>query len=200
MTSRYLPRIVRLFEKGLDDGSSIGLHGTSLEAILHLSRYGRLPNTGRETDKFYFHLLQSQEFNPVLEEAKIYAKWNALNQYLKQKLPFEPDPEELASIRLVDEFEELPKLAEQCKRHGITEGQINRWIDEFEHSNSRGVVISVARRLAKDFKIEKGEGNPLERYVRIPSGLRLDYIRGIEPIGQYEWDKLIEIQDRLTQR
>ena len=195
--NKYLPRVLELFGRGLDDENVTGLHSTSLDAILELSAKGKLPNRGREPKKFYFYPLEGHDFNKILKNASFYSEWITRYRYLREKLHFKPDPEEISNLESL-RLDYLPRLNMQCRTSGITEEQIHQWLRDFKNLKSKGVVISISEYADADFDISQVKEFPDERYLRIKGGLGIAHISGIDPRGQYEWDELIKLQKNMN--
>lgn len=186
-------KVSSLFEIGLDNPHVLGYHGTSIEAIEHLAKTGYLPNTGRHKNELYFYPTNAVGIDNVIEETKMYSRWNAWKHFMTNQLPFEPNYDELCVFDDSD-LSELPTLARQCEEYNISEYQLNRLLGKAKRER-KGVIISLSPDIINEFKLytpSKVEQD--ERYIKVPQGLNIDYIAGIEPVGQFEWNVLEKYQ------
>ncbi len=198
-------KVAELFESGLDrEDEAIGVHGTSIEAIMYLAEHGKLPPGARTPGEFYYYPL-GKGFDAVDRAKKIYADWNVMKYYISSKLPFKLDKglyEELSQFILLngDSKEDYPKLLRMCNRHGITERQLSAWGEEARSQGRKGVVILLSKDILKDgYKVseDKTGSDDNEARFSIKRGLPLKYIIGIEPVGNYEYKKLEELQNKV---
>jgi hypothetical protein len=193
MSNTHKQKISELLTTGLDGENIIGYHGTSIEAIWYLAQKGNLPANGRHPGKLYFYPLQDEDIEKQQYEASVYSRWNAWKHYIIQKLPFTPNHEDICNFRDI-ELEELPHLHAQCKAHNISEQQIARWLGEaLEERN--GVIITLSHQVTPVFDVKiPSQNEKYERYIDVPQGFPIQYIAGIEPLGQYEWQALQKFQ------
>jgi|TARA_B100001971_G_C18185876_1_gene535579 hypothetical protein len=205
MSHQYAQQVGNLIESGLDS-PHIGLHGTSIETVLSLAENGRLPNTGRHPDKFYFYHTKDFEPGRLESEADLYAEWNAHKHFVLGKLPFNPPQdrakefhEELSCyITMGYETwpEDIPLLMELCQQHGIDKRALASILDEARNTRS-GVTLSVSPIVKERFTIKEDEYDDTiaESYIEVPGGLPIEFLSGIVPNGMYERDVLKALQD-----
>jgi len=189
-----------LIEQGLDKiDEAVAVHGTGIEAIVHLIQHGTLPREGRHPDEFFFYPLTLGK-NKALDEAKAYAEWNALKYYVLDKLSFSLDNdtlEELSSYVMgIMDFEECLQLGRLCRERGVTERDLVRWISEAQGQKREGVLVLLSPQLFDEFSpiIDEEEG----KVDMGELGLSTKYILGIEPLGQHEWDVINALQARTS--
>lgn len=184
--------VANLFESGLQRQDIGGFHGTTIEAIRHLANFGTLPTTGTYADVFYFAQIDDKnQAQDQIKRATAYAEWNAKKRFILDRLPFKPkDPEvfmyALASDKLYDE------IALESISHGMTKDQLARLFNSANSSNRRGVLLSLSSDI---LQLPLSHEDENQSSTVIPGGLSINYINGIEPLGQYEWDVLVEMQD-----
>ena len=195
---KFGSQVSRLFEEGLNSEDVYAYHGTSIEALTHLAKSGRLPSNGSYgTDLFIAPVIPGED---QLDHAKVYANWNGAKYYVLESLPFRPKNMERFMWLISDPDPEDPKLKEvfeEAAQHGIDEDKLKQLVKE-GNASRKGVVLSLSRKLIEDFKEEPDPDAPSaddQKKITLKDGLPIDYITGIEPIGQYEWDELVKIQD-----
>ncbi len=200
-------KLASLFESGLDSEDCIGYHGTSLEALEYMIEHGYLPGNS-DQDKInaiHFYPLRSAfkdvhsntplEEN-VVKEAAGYASDISGEHYFLKKLniPFDNEETRLKSRYLVIGCPNDPSDPNAEYNYFLKMGVDKRALDEalFEARKRKGVVLSFNNEIVKSFKIMPGDPGDLK--IITPNGLSLDYISGIEPMGQKEWDYLEKLQ------
>jgi hypothetical protein len=208
----YEKKVAELFEKGLDE-SSFGYHGTSIEAVQKLADTGKLPNGGRHPGRLYIAPMNAEAavFTPR-QSAESYANWNAKKHFILPHLPFEPATEDVEALseycsvnmggkmreidyKMHDKKGEIRRLISKCEKGGLSEDALVKL--RREAKNRKGVIIALSASLPKGFKPNTQKGVPNECYIDTPEGLPIEYITGIEPLGQHEWDVLMEMQRGL---
>lgn len=65
----------------------------------------------------------------------------------------------------------------------------------YQCSRRKGVVLGVTEQVAKDFIIVSGDDNGDVGLI-CPSGINYRYFSGIEPLGDEEYDYLVQLQER----
>ncbi len=208
----YEKKVAELFEAGLDSEDVFGYHGTSIEAMQKLAETGRLPNGGRHPGRLYI-VPMSNKLNPFTprEDAESYADWNAKKHFIRSYLPFEPTAEDMENLseycssnmggkmrevdyQILDAKGEIRRLIEKCEKNGLGEDQLVKL--RRKAKSRKGVIIALSNSLSSDFELKSQENVPKECYIEVPDGLPIEYVTGIEPVGQYEWDALAKMQKK----
>ena len=83
----------------------------------------------------------------------------------------------------------------EAAQHGVDKRTINRLFREAEITR-KGVVISISKRVKEDFEVKPVDRD--QKSIVTLSGLTIDYITGIEPLGKYEWEELEKIQQNTN--
>jgi FMN phosphatase YigB (HAD superfamily)/hydroxymethylpyrimidine pyrophosphatase-like HAD family hydrolase len=192
--NNFQQEVSRLFNLGLDGlGQACGIHGTSIEAILYLAKYGRLPNTGRVRDGFCYYPLGDQELSYILSQANDWAEDNAVLHYVMSKIGFDLNPDEISDLLIfvisdLADNKFIPYLSRFLKRHSIAKEQLAKWIEEVRAQDRRGVVILLSKAVEEVFPLDELDTG--ERILSITEGLPIEYIVGINTEGEHEFDTL----------
>lgn len=192
-TLEHKKRIAQLFEIGLNSDDVYAWHGTTIEAIQHLAETGKLPASGSYGDKFFYVPEGIGSYEGDQQQAETYAGINAVKYYLLNKLTFKPrNMENFMHMFVNDEL--FDEFIQEATENGMTEKDIRRIIREAE-ARRKGVLLTLSKRLKEDFE-EISEGFGDEHCVITQGGFSIDYITGIEPLGQYEWEELEKLQQK----
>lgn len=201
--------VVNLFESGLERKSeAFAMHGTSLEAIQHLIETGVMPAEGRLPGEFYFLSLERHGVTEAMKGAVAYAQWNANKHYISDRLPFELNKalfeglsQFVADTAIAQgQSEHFDQFLDAALQHEISRKQLTAWLME-SIKNRGGVVILIDPRAEQDFKTHYDDDPNMDGdYLRAPEGLPLEYIIGIEPQGDYEYEFLEALQAEVESR
>lgn len=191
-------QVVRLFETGLNSPDIMGFHGTSIEAVLHLSKHGVLP-PGFVSPNFYFApITDAQSFEQAHQHASDYARWSGWVQFiLPHLLPYLP---ENTDPWIIKDLGHNPKGIYDLIGGKLPAKEVDRLCDEADQRG--GVVLALSKNLAKDYIIKDSpDADPVgqpELIVEEKNGLPIKHVVGIEPQGDYEWRVLEELQERSS--
>ncbi len=209
--------VVEAFERGLDAKDGAFYHGTSWEALEASLAAGALPpGLGGDCGPAIYFAPKPSMFsieNPkcelpasdeeALDMGKEYAQTIAPQHALITKLGWNyasPVDQSLADAIL----RELPFFSFDGLEHrdllldrGINKNTALALRREFSDCDSKGVVLMFSLRLSQAFQIQ--EAAPKDDGVRIltSSGIPLEYLVGIEPIGAQAYDNLERMQRRF---
>lgn len=202
----HIDQIKKLSEKGVDenDDDIFGLHGTSIEAIKYLAKYGTMPTTG--DTKYHFHFCPKAEtsyWNGPYERAREYARINAVRNALiaileenglqlnrsiiDEILDFGEEGNLPGGLLISDSGKELCKKIMSCLDIKY-EYRFDKFYRELQNNN-RGLVLGISPKI-KSIAVPGPHRGDL--MVVVPQGLPLDYISGIEPEGQLEWNEIFD--------
>ena len=215
-----IKRVIQLFEAGLDSPDCIGYHGTSLEAMDFLIEHGHLPGGGYDKgsttdipdgEKYLYFFPKKSEFSKheladsfledeeILEETKGYSQGIAGSHYLLKKLGLNIDDQDL-------EFKarcltgRIPIDAEEEYQHfiglGINEKVLDKTIEEAK--KRRGVILVLSKKVLESHVISNGDEEGGDLRILIPEGLTLEFLSGIEPVGQEEYRYFATLQKQNT--
>ncbi|MDP2630131.1 MAG: hypothetical protein Q8P56_01865 [Candidatus Uhrbacteria bacterium] len=208
-------RVIAMAELGIDKVDSIGLHGTSIQAIQHSIDYGVMPGgvikdaRGQYThgDLFYYPLggptQPEQERKRIVREAEMYAGITARNHFTVDALHLDFGNAEQHFLAGEFSYKQKIKWSDEdvlnaFKRfvhirlggHGKKE-DIEQLRDEVERVAKeawahKGVVIALSPRTGVDFEVKPGDPGEDDVRISCPSGLSLEYISGISSRGERE--------------
>lgn len=187
----YKKRIAELFEIGLDSNDIYAWHGTTIEAIQHLARTGKLPASGSYGAELFYVPEGIGSHEGDQQHAEVYAQWNATKYYILERLKFKPGDME-KFMYMFDDDKLLNEFIHEAMEHGMDKKDVRHLIREAEVKR-KGVLVTLSKRMKEDFE-EKADVADDQRSVITSDGLPLDYITGIEPLGQYEWEELEKLQ------
>lgn len=206
------------FGDGLDLDACVGVHGTSLEAVRYLLAHGHLPGTTTPMgisrgmkdlsffpvrrhfeDKEGFEDIQSDE--KILKGAREYASLIAAKHYILDMLGLDIGNEENMSVASVladleTHPEEMRKTREFLKTRGLR-------LENLEPLRTRaqerqGVIFGLHPDILEQFPILPGDPDECDRRIHCPDGFGIQLIKGMEPIGEDEFEYLEHIQDQET--
>ena len=217
--SRY---IALMMERGLEDqGAIIGYHGTNLFSIEEALRTGLLPTSrwkGGETHEGLFFLpvprIELQNLGVVfsshkeaIHEASIFARMSAREFAFYHSLGLDSCSPKVASglneflvsdHRIDLLFEALGKKVPRIKLYEKREEALALQ----EVHDSQGIVVGISERILGKMRITEGgdsvsRDSPLKEDCRIhcPDGLPIEFLGGIEPMGQWECRYFESLQD-----
>ena len=186
---KYRLKIKELFHTGLDSDDILAYHGTSVKTIEHLARTGRTPITGFTGNEFCFAMITEEHSKShQLDHAMHYAEIVGIRRYVLDKLPF--IAQERGEIFSLEEEETMEAILQQGEQYNLTERHLFKLTKEAER-NIKGIVITLSHKLKDNFKFLYDTDE--SHRIIIPNGLNIDFISGIEPLGQYEWDTIESI-------
>jgi GT2 family glycosyltransferase/methylase of polypeptide subunit release factors len=201
-------RVVELLNSGLKDlKNAVGVHGTSIEAIMKMIETGRLPDTGRTPGQFFFYPTGVANSNPV-DDATTYSLSNAATHYVVAKLKsagIELTNDELEELFLYVNFINASRanyqgLFKKLDAKGVSERKLDQWIKDATKKEGRGgVLLLLSKDIEKDgFEVMEGESAvDTERFINIRGGFPLKYIVGIVPVGDYEKGKFEQLRQAV---
>jgi hypothetical protein len=214
--NEYRRKILKAFEKGIEDeGSVIGYHGTSLEAVKVLLETGKMPGyTGRD-DNFMkrgdlnFYPLKSKlqdhslketflDKEETLKKTASYAESVSESHYLLKSLEIEIDDKncEEAARLLCSPFLEEDEEREMRQRflgRGINEKELDEAIEKASGKN--GVIITISDNILGRYEILPGDQGEGDLKINFSNGFSVDYIEGIKPIGKENINFFEELKD-----
>ncbi|TAK96308.1 hypothetical protein EPO05_02185 [Patescibacteria group bacterium] len=198
--------IAMSFERGMDAEERIGYHGTSLESLQYLLKFGHLPGAaeadstlGYQRGDLFFFPRKDKFFNQhaddaymeekeAIEETEVYAGILARAHFIIVSLGLDlnnPENQQVGralSMGLDNEAEELiDQLSAKLKK---SRRSIEKIISDSK--KRKGVVVAIADKAIYDFSVGSGDDGEQDLYLRCPVGLSYKYIAGIKPIGQGE--------------
>lgn len=189
---KFAKEVFQLSKIGLESEDIYAFHGTTIEAIQYLSQHGTMPHSQFYGREFYYAQLNPKsrkevdfDYESQLEHAEFYAEWNVWKYYVLERIGFVPSNMSGFMYMEIDgQGDRLYKeFLEEAAEHGISEETIRKLIEEAQNSR-KGVVVTLSKRVKKDFKETKVDTD--QRSISAPSGLPIEYITGIEPLGEYE--------------
>ncbi len=188
MAYLFSGKISDLLGAGLE-GELYAYHGTSARAVEHLAEMGRMPiSLSFGCDLYIAPLLPKVSREDQLRQAKVYAQWSEWKVRLLNALPFVPADMKRVMFSYSDDGE-YDALRDEAAKVGI--GQAKFYALHAGSKRGKGVVLSLSKRIQSlGLKPVPGR-SPEERILRVEAGLGIEYITGIEPLGDAEW-KVIE--------
>ncbi|MFA5842267.1 MAG: hypothetical protein WC882_01125 [Candidatus Gracilibacteria bacterium] len=197
----YLSRIQDLSNVRMNQNNPnfLGFHGTSMEAIRYLAQYGTMPPSGNHGREFFFYPRVGDNKTP-LKDAAEYAEINALRYALWEQLinrDFNLEPHLICPYfgliemgvdfeGLSPEKEEIRQAIMRCLNIRSLKG-LDRFCKEIA-ATRKGVVLALGPQiLALNPYVSFME----ERVVTVPpEGLSIDYLVGVELMGEFEDEAL----------
>lgn len=181
-----------------DGETTFGLHGTSIEAIKHLAVHGRMPNSGLSGHEFHFCPRTGTKYTKgPYGEAVYYAQVNASRNALIAALRKSDAQLDDKFIKGILQFAEpqfaynedwnLTRRILKCLDME-TIRKFNCFIDQIL-KKSRGLIIGI---LPTVQELGPTQGADEDLVVTVPQGLPIQYISGIEPLGQTEWHEIFD--------
>lgn len=210
-------RLVELFESGMNAKDIIGYHGTSLESIEFLAKSGHLPgglfsHAGQEGKYLYFfpkkseflHHPSASEFREeksLVSEAADYAESIAGSHCLLKRLgldigdrELDPMARNLVSNIPADVWNPTTERDHFLNNLGIKKTDLDEALDDAR--KRKGVVLALNKTILTSHTLSGGDPTEGDLRILIPEGLSLDYISGLEPIGQVEWEYFEKLQEK----
>ena len=209
--------IVRsLFETGIPDEGTYGYMGATTRDIENLISHGCMivePDKGRnEFNSIY--LLSTEQRNDygveALNSAKNHARRSERYLHIKRRLAFTPELPEfvenladnwhpdwktLEDIRcrsLSQDTEDIVTFFKQADQYGISVKQFGTIIAQECKPERLGVVIGLSDGI-KDITSQRNHPESYSTFIDRPGGIPLQYVTGIEPIGQHDYDLIGEL-------
>ncbi|OGF03629.1 MAG: hypothetical protein A3H14_02260 [Candidatus Doudnabacteria bacterium RIFCSPLOWO2_12_FULL_49_8] len=204
-----------LFSRGLDSDSIIATHGTSLEVIQQAVKTGNIPgSTIKKSRRSFYHPPGCLYINLTPDAAQSlglpkdqansggYGEDIAKRHYLLSKLGLDFSNSRYSSLatdltgpfpdRTIDEA--LKQLKEMAPN--LEKDQLEQLIREAE--SRKGVLLGLDKSIADQYQIQKAEGDDDGWYIEIPNGMPINFLAGLEPQGQQEWDYFENLQKALN--
>jgi hypothetical protein len=220
LAGRY-KRISELVAKGYDDvDSTFGYHGTSIQALERLLIDGNLPPGGRggtSAGSLYFFPRTTGSTGSDIWEAFPGAEPNAIGggtayaNNIAQRDYFLTclglDLGTLENWRAADavlfwpehirdfESDERTKVLSKA---GFKENEIFR-LAKNAREEAKGVVLCLRKALLEEHQVYEGDPGEGDFYLQLPDGLPIEYLSGIEPLGQLEFNYLASIQEMVSE-
>lgn len=196
----FLQQVQDLASKGVahDEHDLLGFHGTSVEAVKYLAMHGKMPVQGACENEFYFCPKTGKQYlNGPRGEAEKYAGINGVRSYLVGLLKSKGSDLSHGDVMKVAEsqsvmhcvFEDQEVVRDKIM--GVLECTTIRQLENYYQklrNRRRGVLLGI-RSSVLALGIQKSLDEDL---VLITEGLPIDYITGIEPLGDFEWDQILE--------
>jgi hypothetical protein len=218
--------VVKLFENGLDSTDEIiGYHGTSLETLQTILKEGVLPGAMLQSDtsypydpkdslfffpvkeKFQDHYLahKFQDHNEAAKAVEIYSKLLAGAHYILSELGIGTKNWEevnLAKSLIIGfpgytEDEELEAL-EFFSKNGVTKEQLIKIAEQ--GTERKGVVLGLKKSILEIYSPTNYNQRAPDLSIVVTGGLSLEHLAGIDPLGQQEWDFLVDLQKAVAKK
>ncbi len=209
--------VLQAFERGIDAKDAAFYHGTSWDALEALLAAGvLLPGLGGDCGPAIYFAPKPSMFsieNPkcelpvsdaeALEMATRYAECIASRHALVRKLAWDyasPIDQNLAAVIMGD----IPFLSfdksmdrDSLLHRGINEKTALALSSEFSECYDDAVVLVFSHRLTQAFEVHEAEPNDDGVRIFTQIGIPVEFLVGIEPIGQVAYDKLEMLQRRF---
>ncbi|MGV8172066.1 MAG: hypothetical protein ACP5OA_05220 [Candidatus Woesearchaeota archaeon] len=178
------------------------IHGTSIEATIHMLETGVFDYKIHREDKAqryknYLYFAPNGRYferNNIgvdvdectwknsLSEAEIYAKWVADDHYIQSVAGFRPEYISELCEGWNWDIEKL--LLPEFKLHGFNSVYLRKLLKDTD--KRKGVILGFNEKILEK-NIEKGRDAPhKEVCIYLPNGISIEYISGIQPIGEIE--------------
>jgi|GEM_PF-5623824 len=211
-----------LFERGLDDKDIVGLHGTSIEALQQLIATGNLPTGDGPGNEGYIYFYRPDEVESGLNETSIesYAQIHAFEDRFAAILGLDRQRDDRFIVAVWHAVETCarggayPDLTEVNLEtlQAVSPGEYDRILEEYvQRIGIKPVMQAAADAVARN-GVVIGLKTSIERFqpesvrsigdeghrIRVPEGIPLADIAGLEPVGQYEYDYFVQLQERVN--
>jgi hypothetical protein len=210
----YTQTVIDCFHESLSNpGKSAGYHGTSIQTVRYAILHGRIPSSSplSVTDtpgRFYFfpnplHFPNQSRSDTIcstenpIESAKSYAKTNAFIHAVMERLRFSLDDKaqyeacfEVDSRGYYDSTMEL--IGWIRENHAPVFGRFSDSALEDAINAAtlqKGVILVLDLSVRDILQVCEGDVDT-DLSLDAPSGISLDLIRGIKPLGDREFDFL----------
>ena len=187
----------------LDKNNTVALHGTSLEAAIHLLDTGvfdyDIKNSNTDPGYLYFvpigkHFKDREVYREActwkesMYTARIYAKIVTIDHYTQSTTGFRPENIGEISTQCDWHMNIEMFLLPEFEQHGFDRKYLEKFLKDLK--SQKGVVLGFNKRLF-ELDIIPGKDEP-DREIRIhlPKGISIDYVSGIYPIGRIEKEAL----------
>lgn len=182
--SMYIQEVNRLLGIELPMEDVYGYHGTSVQALAHLSLHGSMPSSFGWPDEFYMvpcHDPYDESLNSqtAYDWASGFARFNAIKTHVVSCLDFTPSQEFMEQLTYltiegfgVSDTEDL--LTQYGSSRGLTQSKLKSLMGRAEMYSGSGIVLAISRRITQEFEFTEG-GTAI-----ITSGLGIQYIEGIQ--------------------
>ncbi|MGV8172171.1 MAG: hypothetical protein ACP5OA_05780 [Candidatus Woesearchaeota archaeon] len=193
----------------LDENKTVLLHGTSIEATIHLLETGIFDykigkrNTAPRYQNYLFFAPNGKyfegnkigvdteicEWKNSLNWATLYAKGVADDHYIQTVAGFRPEHISELCEGWDEGVEKL--LLPEFEQHGFNRKYLKNLLKETE--KRKGVLLGFNEKIFEK-NIEQGKDDPnLEVCMYLPKGITIEYLSGIQPLGPIETDILKNI-------
>lgn len=195
----------------LEAGSKVddiyAVHGGPIESVIKLSRSGTFLTRGVFGREFHFvkvgqSIGMRDHFSDAVTVASDYANWNALQYWLLEvlKKSFKFKPGNLPDFKHIiykDDEVVIGDFFRQAKPYGITESKFYQLV-RIGEQRRKGALFFLSKKIAQDFKIGETGISDEGKIISPKSGLSINYVTGIEPLGEYERDVLEEMKKSIS--
>lgn len=207
-----IKKLVVLFETGLDSNDCIGYHGTSLEAVEFMIENGHLPGGKFEhidsmenwlyfSPKYPMRSDYKEKASNPIEEAKGYAGYIAGSHFLLRELGLDIDNQEfenkarnLVADTPNDMFNDPEAEHRFFQKMGINRESLDLLIKKAR--KRKGLVLGLSEERMSFQIILPGDAGGEDMRVHIPDGLGVDFLSGLEPVGDEEWEYFEKLQEQ----
>ncbi len=190
-------KFAKLLEVSINPETDFAYTGASLEFLLNIAELGFMPQSAFQNAELRFVMKECAE---VVEVSKNFAYFSAQCGYVFQRLnaDFE-DFDKICQLKNIKDLgtessdenysDLLLNLVDKYRRSATT---ILNFCEKSNEVPFDGCIIILSENLAKDHKVYDSYSN---KVIKVPEkGLNLDYITGIEPLSNHEWDILKQFQ------
>ena len=186
---RYQGVTDALLQRGID-GRPWRYHPTSVEAVIQLAETGHL------------RLPQERLLVVPKDSAKVIAEIVAMVDYVHGKAPFfggnEQELDRYALGEAVDRKAQRGELSYRIARErllaaapeGFTEDDLDALCREASHPQRLGVLVALPRTAQRLGSIQDADSQ--EPYIAVPGGLPIRHIKGLDPLGELDYQLLAE--------
>lgn len=209
-----MKKLVELFEAGMDSKECIGCHGTSMESVEFLIEHGHLPggkfeHIGSEERWIYFFPEEShfpdvpkeKKFRKIdaLKEAAGYADAIAKSHFLLKTLGLDIENEEFECVArglATDNPNDINDPDAEYNffiKMGIDKKQLKKTVKEAR--KRKGVVLGFSEKLLEGHLVMPGDSGENDLRISVPEGLKFEYLSGLEPMGDEEWEYFEKLQE-----
>jgi hypothetical protein len=204
-------QIAKLFENGIDRAQTVGYHGTSIGALEVALKTGLIPADRTGYLYFFpnpthprmqgpspgFRLIPSA-FGPShlpFLGAEKYATTIADDHLILQKLNIPMTNKAITALALLHDTANLRGRARAkafFAPYGYTLDQVDSVaLNVIQNEPAGGIILGFHPTVFDRYKLSNADEG---LRIRVPAGLPIQYLQGIEPLGQREYDYLEGLQ------
>jgi len=185
----------------LHEHDTVLIHGTSIEATVHLLKTGIFDFRINDRDDYQGYLffapngkyfinnslglkLDDCYWDKSICSASFYAKYNADMHYAISNVQFKPE-----DISTISNNEDKNLIMPEIRKNGYNFKYFIKLMKECEQR--KGVLIGFNEKIFEK-NIERDQDVPKNEVgIHLPKGISIDYISGIQPLGLIE-EKIIK--------